>query len=191
MYKKIMLVPLMLLPLSGCVPVVLVAAGATASTTIIAKDPRSFRTIVKDQNAEKRAQDKINNDPDLAAHSHISVAVFNHVALMVGQAQNSDLNQRAYDYVSHTASINRVYNQVKISGSTSMIERSNDSWLTSKVKSALVAQKGVPSDAIKVITENGIVYLMGIVSQDQGELSANTARRVDGVREVVKVFQYR
>ena len=72
-----------------------------------------------------------------------------------------------------------------------MIERSNDSWLTSKVKSALLAQKGVPSDAIKVITENGIVYLMGIVSQDQGELAANTARRVDGVREVVKVFQYR
>ena len=110
---------------------------------------------------------------------------------MVGQAQSEELRERAYDYVSRVKNIRRVYNQVKVSGSTSMLERSNDAWLTTKVKSALVAQKRVPSGLIKVVTENGDVYLMGIVSQYQAGLAANTARRVDGVREVIKVFQYR
>jgi osmotically-inducible protein OsmY len=190
MYKKIVLVPLMLLPLSGCVPVVLVAAGAGAGTAAIAQDSRSFSVIKQDAAATKTAQSTILHDPELKNHSHINVAVYNHVALMVGQAQTPELRNQAYRIVSSVPNISRVYNQVKVSGSTSLVERSNDAWITSKVKSTFLTTNRLRSDRIKVVTENGVVYLMGLVSQDQAELATNTARRVDGVREVVKVFQY-
>lgn len=190
MLKKIILAPLLLLPLSGCVPVVLVAAGAGAGTAAIAQDSRSFSVIKQDAQATKTAQSTILHDPQLKNHSHISVAVYNHVALMVGQAQSQELRDRAYQIVSSVQNINRVYNEVKVSGSTSLVDRSNDAWLTSKVKSEFLTTNRLRSDRIKVVTENGVVYLMGLVSQSQGELAANTARRIDGVREVVKVFQY-
>lgn len=191
MLKKIMIVPMMLLPLSGCVPVVLVAAGAGAGTAAIAQDPRSFSTIRQDAAATKAAQSAILHDSQLKNRSHINVAVYNHIALMVGQAQTPQLRDHAYSIVSSVADISRVYNEVKISGSTSLVEQSNDAWLTSKVKSAFLTTNRLRSDRIKVVTENGVVYLMGLVSSNQAELAANTARRVDGVREVVKVFQYR
>lgn len=189
MFKTILFLPLALLPLSGCVPA-LIVAGAGAGTAVIAQDSRSFSTIKQDAEATKTAQSAILHDPQLKRHSHINVAVYNHVALMVGQAQSPELRDRAFNIVSGTQNIKHVYNQVKISGSTSLVEQSNDAWLTSKVKSVFLTTNRLRSDRIKVVTENGVVYLMGLVSESQGELAANTARRVDGVREVVKVFQY-
>lgn len=185
-----LLLPLLLLPLSGCVPVVLVAAGAGAGTAAIAQDSRSFSTIKQDAEATKTAQSAILHDSQLKNHSHINVAVYNHIALMVGQAQSSELRDHAFSIVSGTRNIRHVYNEVKISGSTSLVEQSNDAWLTSKVKSIFLTTNRLRSDRIKVVTENGVVYLMGLVSQSQAELATNTARRVDGVRKVVKVFQY-
>lgn len=190
MYKKIAFVLALIAPLSSCVPVVLVGAGAAAGTTLVEKDPRSLNTLQQDNQAKKQAQTLIYRDPDLQQKSHITVAVFNHVALMVGQVPNEELRQRAYQYVTGVKNIHQVYNQVKISGINSVLERSSDTWLTSKVKSELIATKGVPSNSIKVITENGIVYLMGLVTPRQADLAVTTARRVGGVREVVKVFQY-
>ena len=84
----------------------------------------------------------------------------------------------------------KVYNQIIISGVTTDLGRTDDAWITSKVKSAMLDQDGLRSSQIKVITSNGVVYLMGWVTHSQADLATNVARRVEGVQKVVKVFQY-
>lgn len=188
MLKRIFLIIVMLFPVAGCVPVILVAAGATTGA-VMYTDNRPFKTIMQDRRASQTANNIMQEDQLLKDRAHISVAVYNHVALMVGQAQSDDLKKRAYNYVRGLPNINLVYDEVQISGTTSMIQRSNDSWLTTKVKTALAAEKGLRSNQIKVITENSIVYLMGILSPQQSQLATGVARRVDGVTKVVTVFQ--
>lgn len=186
--KKIIAILLLLIPLSGCIPAAVVA-GATVGGAIV-YDKRSFKTILQDRHSAQTAQNIINSDPLLKKRTHISVAVFDHIALMVGQAQTPELRQRAYQLVKNVKHIQKVYNEVRIEGSISTLEATNDAWLTTKVKSAMLAAKGLHSTQIKVVTENAVVYLMGMVSHEQGALAANVVRRVNGVRKVVTVFQY-
>lgn len=188
MFKKALILLALLMPLSGCIPIALVV-GATAGGAVL-YNQRSLKTQLQDRDAAQRAQDYINEDPELKNRSHISVAVYNHVALMVGQAQTPTLRDRAYQLVQREKNISRIYNEVQIAGATSLLQRSNDGWITTKVKTAMVAERGLKSSDIKIVTENGVVYLMGLVSQQQAKLATNVARRVAGVRKVVKVFQY-
>ena len=186
--KKMITLLLLLIPLSGCIPAAIVA-GATAGGAII-YDKRSIGTILKDRHAAQTAQNTINRDRWLKGRSHISVAVFNQIALMVGQAQTAALRKRAFNIVENTKGVKRVYNEVRIEGPISTIQATNDAWITTKVKTAMLATKGLSSTQIKAVTENGVVYLMGEVSHQQGNLAANVARQMSGVLKVVKVFQY-
>lgn len=178
--------------LNGCLPVVVVgaaAAGATAGGAMV-YDQRSFKTMVADQKAESTAQYYIDHDSQLNGKVNIRVAVYNRVALLIGEAPSNDLSARANQIASSVKDIDRVYNQITIEGSTSMLEKSNDEWLMSKVKTAMVAEKGLRSNQVRVVVEQSVVYLMGLVTPAQGDLAANVARHVRGVRQVVKVFEY-
>lgn len=177
------------LTLSGCIPVILVAVGATAGGAII-YDKRSTATIMTDVDIANRALAKINQDPQLKGKVKVGISVFNHLVLMVGQAQTEELKQRAYEDVSEVDHITRIYNQIEVSKILTFKDRSADSWITSKVKTAMLATKGLSSSQIKVVTENKVVYLMGIVSSKQAELATSAARKVTDVRKVVQVFEY-
>lgn len=178
------------LTLSGCfVPFVAVVGGAAAGGSLI-YDKRSIKTISHDSDTTRIAQIAINQDPQLSGRSHVSVATFNHIVLMVGQAQTPELRDRAYQLVQQAPYVSRIYNEVVVSPPTSMVQRTNDTWLTSKVRSALLAEPGLRSSQIKVVTEESVVYLMGVVTQPQAEQSINIARRISGVIKVVTVFQY-
>ena len=186
--KKLLAILILIAPLCGCVPIALVV-GATAGGALL-YNQRSFKVMLQDQNAVSRAQRVIDKDPTLKGKTHISVAVYNHICLMVGQADSPALRDRAYELVAQVPNISRIYNEVTISGPTSLIQRSNDTWITSKVKAAMLAERGLKSTEIKVITEDSVVYLMGLVSPQQAALATNIARRIRGVSKVVKVFQY-
>lgn len=189
--KRILLSVMLLLTLalSGCIPVILVAVGATAGGAII-YDKRSTATIMADVDIANRALAKINQDPQLKGKVRVEISVFNHLVLMVGQAQTEELKQRAYEDVSEVDQITRIYNQIEVSKILTFKDRSADSWITSKVKTAMLATKGLSSSQIKVVTENKVVYLMGIVSSKQAELATSAARKVTDVRKVVQVFEY-
>src|SRR3989339_974168 len=190
--KKIILSLIMILSLTSCVPVVIVGvvgAGVIITTSII-NDQRSFKIILEDRAIVSRAQSLMNEDPELQGHSHISVYSFNCVVLLVGQAQTPELRARAFEIASSVKYVQKVYNQIIISGVTTDLGRTDDAWITSKVKSAMLDQDGLRSSQIKVITSNGVVYLMGWVTHSQADLATNVARRVEGVQKVVKVFQY-
>ncbi len=190
--KKILLVFTILFALTGCVPAVIVA-GAAGSATLggaVIYDKRPVKTMNQDHKSRSIAQYRIDHDSTLKGHSHISVSVFNNVALLVGQAQTPEIRDHAYQIVSKIANIKRIYNEIDIAPPTSTMQRANDSWITTKVRTAMVGTSGLRSTNLKIVTENGVVYLMGVVTHAQGDLAADVARRVSGVTKVVKVFEY-
>lgn len=178
----------LLLPLTGCVPAALII-GATAGGALV-YDKRSVTTMTHDQTAEQQAQRWLNYDPVLKKQAHISVAVFNQVGLLVGQAQTADAKNRASEIMAHIKHVKRTYNEITLSGETSELQRTNDTWLTSKIRTKMLAKKGLNSNDIKVVTEDGVVYLMGYVTHRQAALATDVARRTSGVKKVVKIFEY-
>ncbi|OGO95861.1 MAG: phospholipid-binding protein [Coxiella sp. RIFCSPHIGHO2_12_FULL_44_14] len=174
--------------LSSCIPAALVA-GATAGGAIL-YDKRGFVTMNQDQNARVYAQRALDNDDLLKDHAHVSVAVFNHIALLVGQVQTQDLRQQAEQRITRIPNIQRVYNEITVGNPLSALQRTNDTWITTKVRTMMLSKPGLRSTNLKIITENGVVYLMGNVSRKQATIAADVARRVRGVTKVVKVFEY-
>ncbi len=184
-----LLVPFLLFCLTGCIPLIIAAVGATAGGAII-YDKRTSEVILQDQEISNKALSRLNSDPELQGVARVTIATFNHIVLMVGQTQSEELKQRAYNEVSEIRGIRRIYNQVQISPVLTTIDQSKDAWITSKVKTAMLAKRGLSSSQIKVVTEDKIVYLMGLVTPNQAKLATETARNVSGVIKVVQVFEY-
>jgi len=173
--------------LSACIPVAFVAGGAG---TALAGDKRGMKTMMQDRDMANVALKRISADPELKKQTHIAIAGYNHVLLMAGQAPTEELRSRAYNLISTVPNVKRIYNEVTIEPGLSATTIANDTWITTKVKSAILAEKGVSSDSIKVVTENGVVYLMGLVTPGQANAVANASSRISGVKKVVKIFEY-
>ena len=152
-----------------------------------------FRTtgqVIDDELLETRALVNLDKaDPGLA-QANIGVTSFNGSVLLTGQVSSEELRQLAASTVSKLRSTKRVHNEITVSGKTSMVARSNDSWLTTKLKSKMLASGKIQSDRIKIVTENGIVYLMGLVTRDEGQRAADVAKQTSGVQKVVIIFEY-
>lgn len=188
--KKVLYVMLFLLTfnLQGCI---FCAAGAGAITgAAVVNDRRSFQTMTDDNNIEFTANSEIQQSKSLNANSHVVVVAYNHAVLLVGQVPNEDVRTRVESLVQSLPKVTRVYNQLEIGPTTSPFTRSHDVWITTKVKAQMLAEKGLNSSQIKVVTENGVVYLMGILTKPQSHVAADVARRVDGVSRVVTLFEY-
>jgi len=124
------------------------------------------------------------------ADSHINVSTYNKVVLLTGEVGSSELRTLAGNTARNYKGVRQVYNELKLQGSSSLLARTNDSWLTTKVKSKLLANKEIVSGEIEVVTEGGIVYLMGIVSRDTADRATAVASHTGGVVKVVRVFEY-
>lgn len=174
--------------LSGCLPAVFVA-GATAGGVVIC-DRRTVNTMFEDKKITCKALAQLTSEPHLKENSHISVATFNRVVLLVGQARTTELRHRAYELVQAVPNIRRINNEIIIAPPLSPKECSTDIWLTTKVKTAMVAEKGLNSTQIKVLSDDSVVYLLGLVTHEQADIATNVARQVNGVMKVVTLFEY-
>lgn len=186
--KKILTIFTLLISLSACVPAAFVA-GATAGGAVVYEN-RAIKTIWQDRNITHRAQSRINRDKELRNRTNISVATFNHIVLLVGQASTEQLRFHAVKIIKDIPHIKRICNQIVIRPPISATTRSKDAWITTKIKAAMLEKEGLHSTQIKVITENGVAYLMGLTTSSQGKLAADTARKIKGVKKVVKLFEY-
>lgn len=178
--------------LPGCIPAVFVAgaaAGVGAGTAAL-NEHRSARTVFDDGEIGNAVQSRINSDIELQGRTHISVAVYDYQVLLVGQALHEDLRDRAVSSANSVPKVKAVRNEITIDKPILTSTRANDSWLTTKVKSVLLAEKELHSSQMKVITEDGTVYMMGLVSREHGNLAAMKASEIEGVRKVVKLFEY-
>lgn len=186
MIKKIATALVLAIALSSCVPAALVL-GATVGGAVV-YDKRSMQTITQDQRSAESAGGIISDTPALQ-NTHIAIAVFNHVLLLVGQTQTEQQRDTAYQIASKTKFVSRVYNEITIQKPTSTWQRSKDAWITTKIKAEMLTRRGLHSTEIKVVTENNVVYLMGVLSSHQADIAVDIARRTKDVQKVVKVFE--
>ncbi|CZR29798.1 outer membrane lipoprotein [Legionella pneumophila] len=112
------------------------------------------------------------------------------MVLLVGQTPAASLRVLAERIAQNAPGVKRVYDEITVDNPIPLTQRTKDSWITSQVRSNMLTKKGLESGSIRIVTENGVVYLMGIVSDEQALLAVDVARRVAGVRKVVKIFQY-
>ncbi len=190
--KKIIYLSLLLATLGSLQSCALVVVGAASAVTTAAvvNDHRSLQTITDDKNIEFTAANRISNNPSLSQNSHIVVVSFNHAVLLAGQVPSQDVRQRVESLIQALPKVARVYNELEVSAPTTPTVQSNDAWVTTKVKTEMLETKGLHSGQIKVVTENSSVYLMGIVSHHQARLASDVARRVNGVKRIVTLFEY-
>jgi osmotically-inducible protein OsmY len=122
--------------------------------------------------------------------SHIIVTSYNGVVLLAGQTPRSDLKAIAEQAARKVNNVKKVHNELQVLQPTSLLVRSNDSLLTSRIKTQMLADSSVPGSRIKVITENGVVFMLGLVSRAEATHATNLVQSVSGVQKVVKLFQY-
>jgi len=183
------LIPLLLsLLLSGCVFVAGAAAGAAGVAVVY--DHRKFESILQDQQIANDISSRIASASALKSNAQISVTCFNQVVLLTGEVLSVPQRQQAGRIANSTQDVKKVYNQITVRGPTSSLTHASDTWITAKIKTQMLATKDLASGTIKVVTENGCVYLMGIVSKEQADMAVDIARRVSGVQKVVKIFTY-
>jgi osmotically-inducible protein OsmY len=127
--------------------------------------------------------------PDLK-DAHINVTSFLGSVLITGEVPSAELVDRAGAAVSRMRNVKQVHNEIVVAGPTTLLSRTNDTYLTARVKAALIATADLDASRIKVVTENGVVYLMGTVSRAESELAVSVTREVHGIQKIVKVFDY-
>ncbi len=170
-----------------------IAVGLTmGGCSMFGNDPR-VRTpgaVIDDAMLERIVRADIRRaDPGFKS-AHLVVVSYNGIVLLAGQVSSENLRAKAENLANALPKVRRVHNELEIRGPISYLARSNDSWLTGKVKSKLLAAKNAPARRVKVVTENGVVYLLGLLPRAQAEPVVEVARSVYGVQKIVKVFEY-
>ncbi|WP_282109194.1 BON domain-containing protein [Shewanella algicola] len=173
--------------LQGCAGAVMVGAVSGAK---MANDERSMSTQISDTNADFTIASALSKHDDLNNQTNIAAVVMNSNVLMIGQAPNSMLRDKAIRVVQELEIGGKIHNQIRIGTPTSFTTRSNDTWVTTKVKGRMLNEKSLDITRIKVVTENGEVFLLGLIDRKQADLAVEIARNTAGVRKVVKVFEY-
>jgi len=173
--------------LQGCAVATVVAV--TAGATMVA-DRRSFSKQIDDQTIEFVAHNELNKQKALSENTNLHIVSMNGTVLIVGQAPNSYLRDLAIKAIQDVPDIVTIHNQIRISSTTAITTQSNDIWLTSKVKSALLGNGDVNAKDIKVVTENSEVFLLGLVTPKEAGIVVEIVRNISGVNRVIKVFEY-
>jgi osmotically-inducible protein OsmY len=186
---KFVTLSLLVLTLQGCVFVVGAAAGAAAIAVVY--DHRTLEENLHDTKITNRIIQKIKANLPSQNDSHIEVTTFNKVVLLTGETTNPDWRQIAEDQARSVHGVVRVYNEITIQGPSSTLTHTSDSWITAKIRAEMLASEELRSASLKVVTENGVVYLLGTVTQQQSQIAVDIARQISGVQKVVKIFQYR
>lgn len=151
---------------------------------------RSLGSFIDDSFIETKAKVNLKKADRRLAKAHLNVVSFNGVVLLVGQVPSENLKRRAGSVVSEVRGVKRLHNELTEAGPLSIPARSNDAWLTTKVKSKLLIARNIKANRIKVVTENGVVYLLGLVSRDLGDRIVAAVRNTFGVQKIVRIFEY-
>ena len=172
--------------LSGC-GTIMSSAGAGP----IEEDPgeRTFAQQMTDESIETKALVNINAADEAYDQAHLSVVSYNGFLLLVGQVPSEALKALATDVTRDLEAVRRIYNELEVGPETSAGTRTNDTWITTQVKSKLLASSDTPGRRVKVVTENAVVYLMGLLTAAEADRSALEAAEVKSVTRVVQLFE--
>jgi osmotically-inducible protein OsmY len=182
----VVLIALGALALQGCVPMVIGAGGAAAYSSL--EDRRTTGTQIEDESIEVRASNRISDR--FGSQVHVNVTSYNRFALVTGEVPDERARAEVEKIVRAVPNVRDVTNDLQLAGISSYGSRTNDTYLTSKVRGRLLDTRRVSPVHLKVVTEAGVVYLMGIVTEQEADEAVDIARNTGGVRKVVKVFEY-
>ena len=172
----------------GCAVVAIGGAGAAATATAI--DSRTTGAQVEDQTIEVKAYNALNADAELKEQAHLNVTSYNTVVLLTGETPTPALRRRAVALVQGIDKVTHIYDEITIAAPSSLAARSADAYLTAKVKTRMFADTELSGLKIKVVSEAGVVYLMGLVSRAEADRATDIARRTGGAQKVVRLFQH-
>jgi osmotically-inducible protein OsmY len=169
--------------LPGCA---LLVGGAAVGGVMVATDRRTSGAQLEDQAIEVKAMATVGQ---AGSQSNITVTSYNRTALITGQVPSEAERVAVEKAVAGIENVRAVINELAIAGNSSLTQRSSDAIISAKVKAAFIDAQDLQSNALKVVTESGVVYLMGIVTEREAGRATDLARGVDGVRKVVRVFE--
>ncbi len=184
-FALILLLPIILL--QGCATAIVTGAATGAS---LAHDRRTTGAVIDDQGIEFKASLAIFNNKEIYEQSHINVTSYNGTVLITGETLTEQLKQKTYDMVRALPKVRTIHNELIIAAPSALPSRSSDAWITSKVKAKITADEQLDPFFIKVVTEHGIVYLMGVVNHAEADRAVGIVSNSAGVQRVVKIFEY-
>ncbi len=171
--------------LASCVPAVVGGAAVGGS---VAADSRTAGIYLEDENIELKALSQV--ETTLGKEAHINITSYNRNVLLTGEAPNTEARNKAENLIKEIPNVRNITNDITVGAKTSLSSRANDSYITSKVKTKFLTENQFNANNVKVVTENGVVYLMGLVTQDVANAAVEITRNTQGVAKVVKVFEY-
>ncbi|MDU0354054.1 BON domain-containing protein [Paraglaciecola aquimarina] len=174
--------------LQGCAGLII---GAGVGAVAVAHDNRTIGTQIDDKTMSSRISTALDMDKEIYNRTNISVQLFNGTLLLVGQAPTQELIVRAGKLASSVGNIKKIHNQIRLAVPITPSVTANDIWLSSKIKTTLIADKRIDGLNIEVEVENSEVFLMGLITEQEADIVVDVARNIDGVKQVVKVFEYR
>ena len=183
---KLISVSLLTLSLSGCAGIFIAGAATTAN---LVTDTRTTKQIWNDNNIEFEVAAITNKQP-YRGNVRITASSYRGSVILMGQA-TTDSERRAFEsQAKEVAGVESMHNQVRVKEPLTISAISNDSWITTKVKSALLANADLNGIKVKVITEDSEVFLLGLVSREHADIATEVARNVSGVKQVIRAFEY-
>jgi osmotically-inducible protein OsmY len=153
-------------------------------------DRHKIKKQLDDHYITMQAYQTFADHPAQLVHASISASTLNRTVLITGQVNSKEQQKQIDTLIKQIENIKEVYNLTHISGTPSVLVQFSDAWITAKVKSKLIACNDIDPGEIKVITENGTVFLMGVIPPEQAHIAVDLARNTDGVQDVIKVFSY-
>jgi osmotically-inducible protein OsmY len=175
----------LLVSLQGCVAVV---AGGMVAGAVATTDRRTLGAQTEDKAIAVKAETRL---PQIVGDAgHVNVNSYNRKVLLTGEVRDEAMKQAIEKEVRSITNVDNVMNELLVAGPSSYTSRSSDTLITSKVKISLADKKTVSANSFKVVTERGNVYLMGLVTQREGNIAAQVAQGVSGVMSVTKMFEY-
>jgi osmotically-inducible protein OsmY len=177
-----------------CANLLLAGCGsllATMQSAPINDEPteRTFAQQIEDESIETKAKVNIHAADEGLYDANIVVVSYNGYVLIAGQVGSEELKALATNVVRKIDGVRRIYNELEIAAPSSALTRSSDTWITAKVKTWLLGRSDTEGQRVKVVTEDGVVYLMGLVTAEEAQRIANVAADISGVQRVVKLFE--
>lgn len=188
--SKFRFVLLLLIPISflqGCATAVVTGGAAGAS---IVHDRRTTGAIIDDQGIEFKASYALFDNDEIYDQSHINVTSFNGIVLITGETLTEELKQQISAEVKAIPKVRRIHNELLIAAPSALTSRSSDAWITSKIKTKLATADDIDPLYVKVVTEHGVVYLMGMLTRAEADQAIGVVTKSAGVQRVVKIFEY-
>jgi len=185
---RLLLVLAAVAALPGCVPAIIL--GGAAATAVAISDRRQPEVLLSDKRIEYAVGGRI--DDALREQAHINATSYNYTVLLTGEAYTPELKAQAEKIATEVPQVKNVVNEIDVAGRSSLASRSNDGLITTKVKANLISEAGkrYEPEQVKVVTERGVVYLLGLVTRDEADAVTDVVRSTPGVQKVVRVFEY-